>query len=82
MNATEPRLLLRADAACGCLDFNAGEYSDPLPNHVGRDGHGAPADQVCGAACQAELHRPAGAGIGQLADLITEKAQISAAAEC
>ncbi len=61
------------------FDFYRGEHSQLLADHLWGHGDSAPADQVSGAAGQAELHGPAGAGVRQLADLITKQAQISTA---
>ena len=68
--------------ACWCLDFDAGEDGETLADHLGCDCDGAPADEVSGATGKAELNGAAGAWIWELADLITEQAQIGASANC
>ena len=82
MDSAKPGVLSWRETARRRLDFNAGEDGHALANHVGCDGDGAPADQVSGATGEAKLNGPAGAWIWELADLITEKAQIGACAKC
>ena len=72
MDSTEPGGLRGREAACGCLDLDAGEYGNALADHLRGDGDGAPADEVSGATGKAELNGAACAGIWELADLITE----------
>ena len=74
LHSAQPCVLLRAYAAGRCLDLNGSEHGELLSDHVGRDGDGAPADEISATACEAELHGPAGARIRQLADLIAEEA--------
>ena len=64
------------------LYLDAGEHGELTAHHIGRDGDGAPSDEVCGATCEAELHGPAGTWIWQLADLIAEETEIGSSAEC
>ena len=75
-------LLSRGETAGRCLDFEAGEHGYPLPDHLGGDDYRAPADEISGAASEAELHGSAGAWIGELTDLVTEQAEIRAGAKC
>ena len=82
LHSVEPCVLLRADAAGGCLYLDAGEHGDLTAHHVGRDGDGAPADQISGATGEAELNRPAGAWIRQLANLIAKQANLGMGANC
>jgi len=49
VDGLEPGLLLGPDAACGCLDLDAGENGEPGADHGLGDGDRAPADQVSAA---------------------------------
>ena len=81
LHGCKPVLLLRADAACGGLHLNAGEHGQALPDVLGADRDGAPANQVTGAARQAEGDEPAGARVGEAANGVAEQASIWACAE-
>jgi hypothetical protein len=54
LDRCKPCLLLWSDAACGCLDFDAGEYGKPGADHLRGDRDSAPSDQVCTAARKTE----------------------------
>ena len=81
LDRCKPCLLLWPDAACGCLDFDAGEHGEPGADHGRGDGDGAPSDQVCTAARETKGDEPAAAWIGQAADLIAEDAGLGMCAE-
>jgi len=70
-------VLSRRDAACGGFDFDRGEDGQLLPDVLGFNRDGAPADEIgTTGGCNAELHIATGARIGQLAAVIAKNSQM------
>ena len=70
---------LLAHAAGGALHLNAGEHRNTLADHLGRDGDGAPADQVTAARLQPIPHRHATVITQDAAVIAKQSAPITAA---